>query len=396
MHLWLEIMIVLGVCLPFTALFLFKVAKYSKSRMTSAQTTQQIEQFLNSVDFPIWFVDDDMRLTFCNSAFHEIEERCSKAFSLRKIDASEPIVQRVLIEDTKTKQPAWFDISTKEIEGGYANYALDITGLAHAEQAQRNFVQTLTKTFAHLSIGLAIFDQKRKLILFNPALIGLTRLGAEFLSGKPDLMSVFDRLRDSQIMPEPKDYAAWRQRLNEITAEVEQGLYQELWSLPNGSVYRVTGRPHPDGAIAILFEDISSEMITSRRLKSDLGIYHQVFDGLDNAIVLFSETGRTLFENLAYYRLWQHTDERAISTDIFEELDVWQTSFGENQFWAEVRRDLNDIEGMTAWNREVSLPAGQRFNFTLKKLSGGLLMAKWTPLSEVDKTRVLTESRHVA
>ena len=57
-------------------------------------------------------------------------------------------------------------------------------------------------------------------------------------------MSVFDRLRDSQIMPEPKDYADWRQRLNEITAEVEQGLYQELWSLPNGSVYRVTGRPH--------------------------------------------------------------------------------------------------------------------------------------------------------
>jgi len=51
---------------------------------------------------------------------------------------------------------------------------------------------------------------------------------------------------------------------------------------------------------------------------------------------------------------------------------------------------------MTAWNREVSLPAGQRFNFTLKKLSGGLLMAKWTPLSEVEKTRVLTESRHVA
>ena len=209
-------------------------------------------------------------------------------------------------------------------------------------------------------------------------------------------MSVFDRLRDSQIMPEPKDYADWRQRLNEITAEVEQGLYQELWSLPNGSVYRVTGRPHPDGAIAILFEDISSEMITSRRLKSDLGIYHQVFDGLDNAIVLFSETGRTLFENLAYYRLWQHTDERAISTDIFEELDVWQTSFGENQFWADIRRDLNDIEGMTAWNREVSLPAGQRFNFTLKKLSGGLLMAKWTPLSEVEKTRVLTENRHVA
>ena len=137
-------------------------------------------------------------------------------------------------------------------------------------------------------------------------------------------------------------------------------------------------------------------MITSSRLKSDTGSYHQVFEGLDNAIVLFSETGRTLFENLAYDRFWQHTDERAISTDIFEKLDVWQRYFGENQFWAEIRRDLNEIEGMIAWNREVSLPAGQSFNFTLKKLSGGLLMAKWTPLSEVKKTRVLTENRHFA
>ena len=153
-----------------------------------------------------------MRLTFCNYVFQGIDERCSKAFSSRKIDASEPMVQRVLIEDTQTKQPAWFDISTKEAGGGYANYTPDIPGLVDAEQAQSNFVQTLTKTFAHLSIDLAIFDQKRKFILFNPALIDLTRLGVEFLSGKPDLMSVFDWLRDSQNMPEPKDYADWRQR----------------------------------------------------------------------------------------------------------------------------------------------------------------------------------------
>ena len=65
--------------------------------------------------------------------------------------------------------------------------------------------------------------------------------------------------------------------------------------------------------------------------------------------------------------MWRNTNERAISKDIFEELDVWQTSFGENQFWAEVRRELNYIEGMTAWNREFSRPAGQRFNCTLKK-----------------------------
>lgn len=150
--------------------------------------------------------------------FKKLVSAVPKAFSSRKIYASESMVQCVLIEVKKIKQPAWFDISTEKVGGYYANYALEIAGLVHAEQAQRNFVQTLTKTFSHLSIGVEIFDQKRKLILFNPASISLTRLGAAFLSGNPDLMSVFDRLRDSQIMPGSKDYADWRQRLNEITA----------------------------------------------------------------------------------------------------------------------------------------------------------------------------------
>lgn len=74
---------------------------------------------------------------------------------------------------------------------------------AHSKH-RKNFVQTLTKTFATLSIGLVIFDRNRQLMLFNPALIDLTTLPADFLSARPNLLTVFDKLRDNQIMPEPK------------------------------------------------------------------------------------------------------------------------------------------------------------------------------------------------
>jgi PAS domain-containing protein len=81
---------------------------------------------------------------------------------------------------------------------------LDITEIVRAQQAQKNFVQTLTKTFATLSIGLAIFDRNRQLMLFNPALIDLTALTADFLSARPNLLTAFDKLWDNQIMPETK------------------------------------------------------------------------------------------------------------------------------------------------------------------------------------------------
>ena len=87
-------------------------------------------------------------------------------------------------------------------------YALDITEIVRAQQTQKNYVQTLTKTYATPSIGLAIFDRNRQLILFNPALIELPALPVDYLSARPNLLTAFDKLWDNQIMPETKKLCA--------------------------------------------------------------------------------------------------------------------------------------------------------------------------------------------
>jgi len=85
---------------------------------------------------------------------------------------------------------------------------LDITKIVRAQQTQKNYVQTLTKTYATPSIGLAIFDRNRQLILFNPALIELPALPVDYLSARPNLLTAFDKLWDNQIMPETKKLCA--------------------------------------------------------------------------------------------------------------------------------------------------------------------------------------------
>jgi hypothetical protein len=65
-------------------------------------------------------------------------------------------------------------------------------------------------------------------MLFNPALIDLTTLTADFLSARPNLLTVFD----NQIMPEPKNYATWRERLAILVAAVTEGTYTEIWIYP--------------------------------------------------------------------------------------------------------------------------------------------------------------------
>ena len=105
-----------------------------------------------------------------------------------------------------------------------------------------------------------MFDAKRGLSLFNPALTDLTALPVDFLSARPTLHAFIDRLREARRMPEPRDWRSWRERITALEAASTEGTYLETWNLPAGQTWRVSGRPHPDGAIALMFEDITAEI----------------------------------------------------------------------------------------------------------------------------------------
>ena len=95
----------------------------------------------------------------------------------------------------------WFNVTAVRAGKDTMYYATEADAEVSAQDARRSFVQTFSNTFAQLSTGLAIFDQNRKLVLFNPALTELTGLSADFLSNQCDLFSFFDQLREHQAAP---------------------------------------------------------------------------------------------------------------------------------------------------------------------------------------------------
>lgn len=185
-------------------------------------------------------------------------------------------------------------VDEKEFQVVYVN---DVTQVVQAEKARREFIQTLTKTFASLPTGLAIFDKTQKLALFNPALLDLTGLQAPFLSGQPQLIEFFDRLRDKNMLPEPKSYKTWRNQIESMISSASLGLYSEDWSLSNGLTYRITGRPHPDGAVAFLFENISDDLASRRRIRGQVDISKAALDAVDHAIAIVGPANTILLCN---------------------------------------------------------------------------------------------------
>ncbi|MEX1661268.1 PAS-domain containing protein [Thioclava sp. 15-R06ZXC-3] len=285
---------------------------------------------------------------------------------------------RRLALDTVDGAKSWYDCHSFALHSSVLHFALPADATVRAEKALRDFVQTLTKTFADLPIGLAIFDRQRQLQLFNPALIDLLQLSPQFLSGRPTLYAFLDRLREARMMPEPKDYRSWRLQMTELENAAAAGFHSETWSLPGGQTYRVTGRPHPDGAVAFLFEDISVEIAATRRFRAELEMSHEVLDQIEDAVAVFQSSGELLLSNSAYARMWSLDPEAVLGQmTLIDAIGHWQQGCKPTAFWAKLRERANRIGMRDSLSETISLRDGQVLTCQLNTLNSGALMVRF-------------------
>ncbi len=266
----------------------------------------------------------------------------------------------------------WFDCMAVSSSESPIFFALRADATVKAETSLRNFVQTLTKTFADLPTGLAIFNRARQLVLFNPALTDLCALEPQFLIGRPTLSAFLDRLRENRMMPEPKDYKSWRQQMSQLEEKAASGVYQETWTLPGGQTYRVSGRPHPDGAVAFLFEDISAEISLTRRFRSELDMNQAVLDSLDEAIAVFSPAGILTLSNAAYVRMWNSDPAHTLGdVGIHDAIQHWQDGCAPTNMWQDAQSFVTHFSERNPWDEQIQQNDGTRLKCRFQPIGGG-------------------------
>lgn len=288
---------------------------------------------------------------------------------------------RSSIRSAGTDKDIWFEpVSFARENGVSLHFAIHANPLVQAEEALRNFVQTLTKTFAHLPIGLAIFDKERQLALFNPALLDLTTLQPEWLSKRPSLHSFLDQLREKRQMPEPKDYASWRNDMAALERDAQDGCYEENWSLPSGQTYKVIGRPHPEGAIAFLFEDISSSVSLQRRFRTELGLSQSVIDHLPEAIVVFDSADMLVMSNTAFSSLWGVDPTSTIGQLALRDIaKIWQARCKQNAAWNDLNSYFQNRNTLDEWHGVFQLANnGRRVTAKFSRLPGGAILGTFS------------------
>lgn len=334
---------------------------------------------------PVWICDREDEVIWSNRAYHKLAQDLGQSGEdersiLLGLDPQRSLPdreqRRFHLKFDGRRPDHWIDVTEDEQRGMRLFHAVDVTAVVQAEIAQRTFVQTLAKTFAQLSIGLAIFDRSRQLALFNPALVDLTGLSAEFLSARPGYLSFFDKLREGSIMPEPRSYATWRERIFDLIAAAEDGRYQETWTLPSGQTYRVTGRPHPNGAVAFLVEDISAEVTLTRRFREQLDLSHSVIESLDQAVAVFSPQGMLSYTNRAYGELWGMPHGKSpMDLTVNEASHHWQEQCEANPVWGDFRDFVVDFDERADWEAVVKKKDGRPIDCRFRPLNGGATLA---------------------
>lgn len=272
--------------------------------------------------------------------------------------------------------------------GGRIITATPVQEGAGTDVAFRRFVNTMAETFAHLKVGLMIFDQQHRLTLFNPATVELFGGDPTWFARRPTITEILDAMRETRAVPEQADFIKWRDGLLSQLEGENAADYVEDWHLVDGRTIHISARPHPSGGLAVTAEDITANIDLLRNTAADKAVMLATTDFLEEALIVFGPDGLSRVANAAFMRLWQFPSEafaqpRHISAVAAHCVGLCR----EGAYWSMVR----DRVTTGAVRRKA------REKFTLS--SGAIVLGRYSPMPDGSSLLVMgdiTASENIA
>ncbi len=241
-----------------------------------------------------------------------------------------------------------------------------------AEQAMNRLLHTMSETFAHLRVGLMIFDAERRLSLFNPAISDMFGDDTHWLTRRPLLRDLLDRMRQERKLPEQVDYKSWREHILTLVDERNLAPFEELWHLPNGQSLKVLFRPHPSGGLAMIVEDVTESLRLRRIHESERAVRTATTDLLEEGIVVFGPDGKLRAANAAFSKLWCIPEGGVASGQhVGEVLAPCIALSPEVPFWAKVTGAATQGKERTSEMTQLGLRDGRFLSARLSPMPDG-------------------------
>ncbi len=288
-------------------------------RLTRA--LEAISALIEAAPFPMWHRGPDLRLSLVNTAYvRAVEAETAADVVARGLELVEgdggggPLASATAAREegrpTSRTVPSTIGGQRRMMritdvplgQAGVAGYAVDVEELEEARADLGRFARAQRDMLDRLSAGVAQFGPDRALVFCNQPFLRLFALRPEWLADTPEFERVLERMRESQRLPESRDFPAWKAERRGWFLGTDA--IEENWLLPGGMHLRVVAQPLPDGGLLLIFEDRTEQVQLASARDTLVRVRTATFDNLFEAIGVFAADGRLQLSNSRFREVW--------------------------------------------------------------------------------------------
>lgn len=265
-----------------------------------------------------------------------------------------------------------------------AGFAVDATELAKSQAKLQLSADAFGAVLNTLETAVAIFGADQRLVGYNAAYVRMWHLPESWLDAHPSLSDVLDRLRELRLVPEQRNFAAWKQEHLQQFLEAGQHVV-ETWHLPTGMSVDVRSEPHKLGGAVYLFRDISERLRKEASHQLLLQSHRAVLNTMVDATALFGPDGRLKIHNDAFAGLWRlHENELAGEPHLTRVADLCAARIGRDGIWSMISAGVNaaEPERLGEWG-QLARADGKSMTLGLTRLPDGATLVTFTDVTDL-------------
>lgn len=276
---------------------------------------------IEAAPMPMWFRGPDARLQLVNAAYVEAVGAASGADAVeRQLELIETVdgltAAQIALQSVQQSMPVE-RIVAATVGGerrslrvsdlplgkeGIAGYAVDIEDMEELGREFRAFREAQRSILDQLSVGVAQFDERHRLIFANQPFRRIFGVAPGSVATGLDFERFLSDARDAGKAPEVRDFPAWRREQAEWFNAGEPR--EEAWPLADKTHLRVVANPMPDGGLVLIAEDRTEQLALSATRDTLLRTRTATFDSLFEALAVFAPDGHLQVWNRSFAGTW--------------------------------------------------------------------------------------------
>lgn len=322
---------------------------------------KSLSALINAVPFPMWIRRQNLSLAMTNKAYQIAvgnEEGAEIARTLADADGK-ALARHVLKNGEAAAKQGNLVMAGKRryvevVERPFPDQALgemrsylsigylrDLTQMAEFQRQLATIEKGHEKVLEMMVDAIAIYGPDKRLSFFNSAFSDIWGVERAFLSRRPNISEILDRLRQKRTFPEFANFRDYKTGLEKLFTSLVD-TQEELLHLPDGRSIRQRISPHPAGGLLFLYEDVSENLQLVSSYNTLLQVQRETMDKLKEAVGVYGSDGRLKVSNPVYRRLWNLPEKLEDLEEEYHLSDVLEKNQhlydGEN--WVETKYSL--------------------------------------------------------